>query len=264
MKLLTKASYSPEVTQREKENLLVAYQAACEGMVLLKNDGALPFKTKKVALYGPGASMTIKGGTGSGEVNERHSVTILEGLEDRGFEIATGDWIKDFEETYAKAQAAYQEEKKKRVNILKVGSLMNMLMDDFRAPIGRVITDEEVAASGTDSCIYVVSRQAGEGGDRKAEKGDMFLTDEELAAIRFCAEKYANFLLVINYGSSIDMAFADEIPGINAIVYLCQLGTECGHAFADVVSGAVSPATWMRNITKRASMWVTAILILSM
>ena len=252
MKLLTKASYSPEVTQREKENLLVAYQAACEGMVLLKNDGALPFKTKKVALYGPGASMTIKGGTGSGEVNERHSVTILEGLEDRGFEIATGDWIKDFEETYAKAQAAYQEEKKKRVNILKVGSLMNMLMDDFRAPIGRVITDEEVAASGTDSCIYVVSRQAGEGGDRKAEKGDMFLTDEELAAIRFSAEKYANFLLVINCGSSIDMAFADEIPGINAIVYLCQLGTECGHAFADVVSGAVSPSgklsdTWARQ-----------------
>ena len=84
MKLLTKASWSNEVTQREKENLLVAYQAACEGMVLLKNDGALPFLTKKVALYGPGASMTIKGGTGSGEVNERHSVTILEGMEDRG------------------------------------------------------------------------------------------------------------------------------------------------------------------------------------
>ena len=89
MKLLTKASYSADVTQREKENLAVAYKAACEGMVLLKNDGALPFKTKKVALYGPGASMTIKGGTGSGEVNERHSVTILEGLQDRGFEITT-------------------------------------------------------------------------------------------------------------------------------------------------------------------------------
>ena len=69
MKLLTKASFSPDVTQRERENLQIAYQAACEGMVLLKNDGALPFQTQKVALYGPGASMTIKGGTGSGEVN---------------------------------------------------------------------------------------------------------------------------------------------------------------------------------------------------
>lgn len=252
MKLLTKASYSPDVTQREKDNLAVAYQAACEGMVLLKNDGALPFAAKKVALYGPGASRTIKGGTGSGEVNERHSVTILEGLEDRGFEITTKDWIADFEAQYTAAELAYKEEKKKRVNLLKPNSIMQMLFDNFRAPIGRAVTDADVEASGTDTCIYVLSRQAGEGGDRKAEKGDMFLTDEEEAAIRFCAEQYAHFLLVINCGSAIDMAFAQEIPGINAILYLCQLGTEGGHAFADVVSGKVAPSgklsdTWAKQ-----------------
>ena len=252
MKVLTKASYSPEISSRERENLQVAYQAACEGMVLLKNDGALPFKTKKVALYGPGASMTIKGGTGSGEVNERHSVSILEGMEDRGFEIATKDWIRDCETKYEIARAAYQEEKKKRVNLLKMDTIMSMLLDDFRSPLGRMITEEDVVSTGTDSCIYVVSRQAGEGGDRKAEKGDMFLTDEEIAMIRFCAEKYDKFVLVINCGSSIDMSFADEIPGINAIIYLCQLGTECGHAFADVISGVVSPSgklsdTWARQ-----------------
>lgn len=252
MKLLTKACYSGEVTQREKDNLAVAYQAACEAMVLLKNDGALPFKTKKVALFGPGASMTIKGGTGSGEVNERHSVTILEGLEDRGFEITTRGWIADFEKTYAEAERTYQEEKKKRINLLKPNSIMDMLFDNFRAPEGRPMTREEIAASDTDSCIYVLSRQAGEGGDRKAEKGDMFLTDQEAESIRLCAEHYARFLLVINCGSAIDMSFAQEIPGINAILYLCQLGTEGGHAFADVVSGAVSPSgklsdTWAKS-----------------
>ncbi len=252
MKLLTKASYSPEVTQREKDNLQVAYRAACEAMVLLKNDGALPLQTKKVALYGPGASMTIKGGTGSGEVNERHSVTILEGLKDRGFQITTESWIRDFEAGYAQAEAAYKEEKKKRVNFLKFGSIMNMLFDNFRAPVGRPITQEDVAASDTDTCIYVLSRQAGEGGDRKAEPGDLFLTQEEKDAIAFCAEHYANFLLVINSGSSMDMAFTQEIPGINAIVYLCQLGTEGGHAFADLISGVFSPSgklsdTWAKE-----------------
>ena len=108
MELLTKASYSGEVSQREKENLQVAYEAACEGMVLLKNDGILPLQTKKVALYGPGASMTIKGGTGSGEVNERHSVTILEGLENRGFTITTKVWISRFEAVYREAEAEYK------------------------------------------------------------------------------------------------------------------------------------------------------------
>ena len=252
MELLTKASYSGEPNARELENLHVAYEAACEGVVLLKNDGTLPLKTKKVALYGPGASMTIKGGTGSGEVNERHSVTILEGMENRGFTVTTKAWITEFERQYALAQAKYREEKKKRVNIFKMETIMQMLFDNFRAPVGLPITDGDVASSDTDACVYVVSRQAGEGGDRKTEKGDYYLTDEEIQAIRTCAEKYVHFVLVINCGSAIDMAFADEIPGINAILYICQLGTEGGHAVADILSGAVTPSgkltdTWAKQ-----------------
>ncbi|MBD5161452.1 MAG: hypothetical protein HDT14_05445 [Oscillibacter sp.] len=252
MDLLTKAGHSDEMTQREKDNLQIAYQAACEGMVLLKNDGALPFRTQKVALYGPGASMTIKGGTGSGEVNERHSVTILEGLEERGFTVSSQQWLEDFRLEYEAARLRYLEEKKKKLNPLKLKSFIGLLLDSFQAPAGRAITRRDVVDSDTGSCIYVLSRQAGEGGDRRAEKGDLFLTDEEEAAIRFCAEQYEHFLLVINSGSAIDMSAIERIPGINAVIYLCQLGQEGGRAFADVVSGAVSPSgkltdTWARQ-----------------
>ena len=248
MKPLTKASVCPDVTQREKDNRAVAYSAACEGMVLLKNDGTLPLKTKTVALYGYGASMTIKGGTGSGEVNERHSVSILEGMRDRGFEILTMDWIKDFEEQYAAGKAAHEAEKKKKVFRTKPSKIMDLLFDNFRPPFGAPITQ----TADTDTCIFVLSRQAGEGGDRRAEKGDFFLTDEEEAAIRFCGSHYEHFVLVINAGSAMDMAFAEAIPGINAIVYLCQLGTEGGSAFADLLTGAVTPSgkltdTWAKT-----------------
>jgi len=249
MRLLTKASCSDEVTQREKDNRKVAYEAACEAMVLLKNDGTLPLKTNKVALFGAGASMTIKGGTGSGEVNERHSVTILEGMTDRGFEITSLDWIRSFEEQYAAEYAAYKAAKRK-INIFKLHDIMSMMKDDFRAPAGPAITDAD--AEVTDTCIYVVSRQAGEGADRKAEKGDLFLTDAEREAIVACAEKFAHFVLVINSGSALDMGFVQEIPGINAIVYICQLGTEGGHAFADLIRGVVTPSgkladTWAKT-----------------
>ena len=252
MELLTKASYTGEPNQRELENLEVAYRAACEAVVLLKNDGALPLKSKKVAVYGAGAIKTIKGGTGSGEVNERHSVTVLEGLKNRNFEIASEKWISDYETGYDAAVAAYKEERMKRINIFKLNSIMQMMFENFRLPCGRAITAEDVASSDTDNCIYVLSRQAGEGGDRKTEKGDMFLTDEEEAAIRFCAENYQNFVLVINCGSAMDMAFAERIPGINAILYICQLGTEGGNALADILSGTVSPSgklsdTWAKQ-----------------
>ena len=252
MDLLTKASWSNEVTQRENDNLQVAYRAACESIVMLKNDGTLPFTSKKVALYGPGVSMTIKGGTGSGEVNERHSVTILEGMENRGFEVTTKNWIHRFESHYQEKLAEHEIQRRKQINLLKLDDLMSMLRDDFRFPDGPAITEEEIAASGTDSCIYVLARQAGEGGDRKVEAGDFLLTEGEKQTIQFLAEKYEKFVLAINCGAAVDIGDVSEIPGVNAILYICQLGTEGGHAFADVISGAVTPSgklssTWAKK-----------------
>ena len=251
MELRTKASRSDAVTDRERENLNVAYRAACEGIVLLKNDGALPFDRRHIALYGSGASMTIKGGTGSGEVNERHSVTVLEGLKNKGFTIATEKWLADFEAFYKEAEAAYKIEKRMRLNLFKLHDIMQMLFDNFRTPAGPAITGEYLSGD-TDSCVYVLSRQAGEGGDRKLEKGDYLLTDEEVEAIRVCAAHYDRFALLINCGSSIDLSPLDAIEGINAIVHISQLGTEGGNAVADILSGTVSPSgkladTWARQ-----------------
>lgn len=252
MELLTKASNTGEVSEREKRNLEVAYRAACESMVLLKNEGVLPLKTKKVAMYGAGVTRTIKGGTGSGEVNERHSVSILEGMENRGFEIATKQWMKDYEDAYAEGELAHKKAQRDIIKLIKSKSFMEMMLKGYTPPAGRAITEQDIADSDTDTAIYVLSRQAGEGGDRKAEKGDLFITDEERAAIETCVKTYKNFVLVINSGCSIDMSFVDEIPGIGAILFICQLGTEGGNAFADVVSGKVTPSgkltdTWAKQ-----------------
>ena len=72
-----------ELTARMQANAAVARKTASEGMVLLKNDDhLLPLKDgTKLAVFGIGQVYTIKGGTGSGEVNNLKSVNILEGLE---------------------------------------------------------------------------------------------------------------------------------------------------------------------------------------
>jgi beta-glucosidase len=247
--------------------------------VLLKNDGALPFPDKRVAAYGAGIAHTIKGGTGSGEVNERRSVSILEGLRARDFEITSEGWLTDYETEYEKAYADFQEGRKFKLRLGDISGSVNKLFANFRMPAGRPVSDAdltdgaagtETAADGqrvpstnntvpdgqrvpsTENCIYVISRQAGEGGDRKPEKGDYYLTDEEISDIRFCAEHYKRFVLVINCGSSVDMSFAEDIKGIGAILYIGQLGTQGGNAVADVLSGAVSPSgkladTWAKS-----------------
>lgn len=239
MRINTKATISSEITQRERDNRQVAYRAALEGIVLLENNGALPIEPGKLALYGAGASYTIKGGTGSGEVNERRSISIMEGLQNAGFEITTQQWLYDYEVAYREAEKQHAAEMAKRLRRLDWISLINPL--PFRYPHGRPITQKDIAGNADNTCIYVVARQSGECYDRDLEK-DYMLSETEKDNIRTIAAAYAKTIVVINAGGSMDMGFLDEVDGIDAVLFFCQQGCEGGTAFADIVLGKVSPS----------------------
>lgn len=251
-KVIHKASFSDEITTLELENQKVAYQAAAEGIVLLENDGVLPIQKGKIALFGAGSDMTIKGGTGSGEVNERHAISIMEGLEHNGFTVTTKGWIQDYARLYKEGEELYAKEFRKKVRPSNLSNIMNLMSDPYRYPFGQEVTIEDVEASDTDTCIYVVSRQAGEGSDRKLDNGDNGLSAVEKQNLAFCAYHYEKMIVVINVGSSFDMSFLDEIEGINAVVFFCQQGTMGGSAFADLIEGKVTPSgkltdTWAQR-----------------
>ena len=119
------------------------YKRQVEGIVLLENDGCLPVNPKinhgKLALYGAGAKMTIKGGTGSGEVNERHVVSILEGMEHAGFKITTMDWIDDYDQSFQEGERAYAEEFRKKLSPKNLSDFMNLMSSPYRYPYGRAV-----------------------------------------------------------------------------------------------------------------------------
>ena len=88
------ASKSKEVEQREIDHMNISRELAGECMVLLENDGALPLKeTGKIALFGNGVRRTVKGGTGSGDVNSRSIVNVEEGFKNAGFTVTSGSWL---------------------------------------------------------------------------------------------------------------------------------------------------------------------------
>ena len=248
----TRAVYDKSETKRELEHRQIAYRAATEGIVLLENDGALPVKPGKIALYGAGAKMTIKGGSGSGEVNVRHTVSIFEGLENAGYTVTTKKWINDYDHLFQDGQKAYVDHISKKIRSLDLGALLNIMSNTYQYPYGREISDTDVKESDTDTCIYVVSRQAGEGAERKLDNGDYNLTEVELKNIRKCAESYQKTIVVINVGSTFDLSFMYEVPGINGLIYFCQQGIQGGTAFGDIFSGKVTPSgklvdTWAKN-----------------
>lgn len=235
-------STNPAPTELELQNRALARAAAAEGFVLLKNDGALPLKRKKIALYGMGARKTVKGGLGSGSVEERYSVNIEDGLKNAGFLITTRKWLDDYDTEYETTYQTYHDMVEEKIagltDPMKIIPLAHSFV--YRYPSGRLITQADVAESDTDTAIFVLMRQAGEGNDRKLEKGDYYITGRERENLTLLAKSYAHVILIVNVGGLIDFGFLDEIPGIGAVVQFVQGGEEGGNALADVLSGKVN------------------------
>lgn len=241
MKQIVLAGTKKEPDRVEEDNRVLARKAAAEGFVLLENDGTLPLKTSRVALYGSGARMTVKGGTGSGAVRERYSVSIEEGLKNAGVEISTENWLDRYDHFYQDSYDRYRGEVEDAVKGMTqfYQILGTALGHTFLYPTGIPITQEDAEAdrtSGVDTAIYVLARQAGEGADRKNVKGDYQLDDVERENLEFVSQHYEHFIVVVNAGGLLDLSFLDHIH-VSALVYFVQGGEEGGNALADVLTG---------------------------
>jgi beta-glucosidase len=211
-------------------------KAAAEGLVLLENNGVLPLKgVKKVALYGVGSYNFIAGGTGSGNVNKAYIRNVADGLRENGFEVDPGT------ETWYKQHIAL---KKTEMANNSAGGFMSMLGD-------AVIPEMEVSRSyiekvekATDIAILTISRNAGEGGDRRAVDGDWTLTGAEREMLQNLADVYhvagKQLVVVLNIGGVIETASWKQIP--DAILLAWTPGQEGGYTVADVLSGASYPS----------------------
>ena len=233
------ASKTGEVSAREKEHSALVRELAGECMTLLENDGTLPLAgAGKVAVYGNGVRHTVKGGTGSGDVNTRTVVTIEQGLKEAGFEILTGKWLDEYDKVLADAQAAYQAELAKKAEELHVPIFAVMFSEAFAQPDVPAITEKE----DTDTAIYVLSRNSGEGADRYNRACDYLLGENELADIAYLAEHYEKTVLILNIANLVDTTELKKIKGLNAILLAGQAGNATGNIVADVVLGKSIPS----------------------
>ena len=237
---------TPEVSPRETEHRKVARAAAGEGIVLLKNEGGvLPLKKgSRIALYGAGAVYTVKGGTGSGDVNARDSVSIRQGLENAGYRITSGAWLDSYEEIYRQAREDWKNIIFRAMTQPKYENNFFYAYSDhpFRVPCGKALDEEAARNDGADVAVFVLSRNAGEHADRRDSAGDYYLTNEEKALLDQITRVYHQTVVVINAGGLVDLSFTDGNPGITAIVQMVQGGQEGGSALADILSGDVTPS----------------------
>ena len=236
---------STVMSQREKDNAILAREAAAEGFVLLKNEAqTLPLKPgTKIGLYGAGAVRTIKGGTGSGDVNNRYNVNIYDGLKNAGYEITSVEWLDGYDSCYIQARESWKSEIFRKLTEECNGNFFEAYSTtSFSMPAGAAIDEAAAKEDGAEIAMYVLARIAGENADRRDEAGDYYITEEERAQIAVLCEAYEKVILVVNTGGLIDLAFTDEFPNITAVLQFVQAGQEGGNALADVISGKVTPS----------------------
>ena len=236
---------SPEVQEFEKVHLATLRALAPECMVLLKKNGDFPLSAPcEIALYGAGARETIKGGTGSGDVNVRHYVTVEEGLEHAGFTVTTKAWMEGYQAAReAVIQGFYEgiarEAKELGKSVFLVGMGRTPAEPQYTLPLD----------GKGEVCVYVLARNSGEGADRPGGEGDYLLTEDEIRDILACAEKYKKFMLVLNVGGPVDLS--PVLDRVENVLLLSQLGSVTGDAFVDVLLGKANPSgklttTWAR------------------
>ena len=232
----------------------VTRQSAAEGMVLMKNEKALPFAAsiKNVALYGITSYDFIAGGTGSGNVNHAYVVSLLDGMKNGGYTVSED--LKTTYEAYIadakkKAEAEQEEQAKKDP---KNAMLVKFLPQPL--PAEKLFSTDELTAQAANADVAVITlgRISGEFLDRKA--ADFNLSSSERLLLQQVCDVYhkagKQVVVLLNIGGVIETASWKDLP--DAILCAWQAGQEGGNSVVDVLSGKQSPSgkftmTWPVN-----------------
>ncbi len=226
-----KYSNQPDLEAHAK----IAYEAAAEGVILLKNDGALPLSgDHKVAVFGTGQIETVRGGTGSGWTYPRYVISILDGMRERKIKV---------DEKLAELHRRYIEEMRQKEEY-KIRTFFGQpiaprLPQDFLS-----VEDAEEIAERNNVAVIVISRISGEGADRKAEEGDFYLAKDERSLIEKVSRAFRTrgkkVVAVLNIGAPIEVASWRDL--VDAILLVWQAGQETGRVVADTLIGLINPS----------------------
>ncbi|MEM4805619.1 MAG: beta-glucosidase [Thermofilaceae archaeon] len=214
----------------------LAYEAAAEGVVLLKNDGgALPLKEgARLAVFGTGQIETIKGGFGSAWTNPRYVVTILQGLRESPLKVD-----EELASTYESYVKRMREKEEYKVRMVFFKPVIPKLPEDF-------LREDEIErfAERNDAAVIVLTRLSGEGEDRKAVEGDFYLTRDELSLIAKVSRAFRGrgkkVIVILNICGPIEVVSWRDL--VDAILLVWLPGQEAGRVVADTLLGRINPS----------------------
>lgn len=203
-------------------------KAAAEGVVLLKNDNALPISEgTTVSVFGRNQLEWFNTGYGSGgDVNYPYTVSLVDGLKGcKGITLNT-ELLEIYKEWHEKHPIDH-------------GFWAHWPLCFPEMPVDDMLVKR--ASEVSDYAIYTIGRSSGEDRENALVKGSFYLTDDEKNILSLLTKHFKKTVVLLNIGSVIDLSFIDEYK-ISAALVVWQGGMESGNAAADILSGAVTPS----------------------
>ncbi len=204
-------------------------KSASEGIVLLKNNNALPYSLDtKISVFGRCQLDYFYVGYGSGgDVNAPYFVNIVDGIKNAGGKL--NEWLLEYYKNFCNENPAPH------------GFWGHWPMNFEEAELDDEMVEK--ASEESDAALIVIGRAAGEDRENTLTKGSYYLTDEERHLIDQVCNNFSNVTVLLDCGNVMDMSWIlDYSERLRGIVYAWQGGMESGNAVADVLYGKVNPS----------------------
>ncbi len=211
----------------------LAREVASEGIILLENDGVLPFRhNQRLAVFGIAQQDYLHVGTGSGYVNAPYTVNLIDGLENQPgitlYQRLTDRYKNYYEKTRAELRKKIKPGGPPGSDAVRVPEM----------PLSESLLTQAVKAN--DAAVIVLNRPSGEGKDRTMD-GDYLLNPQEETLFSQVLAHFDKVVVVLNIAGIIDMSWVDRFKP-SAVLIAWLPGMEGGNALADILTGNVNPS----------------------
>ncbi|MGN1370473.1 MAG: glycoside hydrolase family 3 C-terminal domain-containing protein [Aristaeellaceae bacterium] len=229
----------------------LAIEIASEGMVLLKNDGALPLtaKEKKVSLFGTASYNLVHSGSGSGAGTVGNNGVAFKTLEDSL--LSSGLRLNQTLVNLYKSYAGSAPE-------MPVEELTNTIASTYKSYQDvAIITFSRVGGEDEDLSAHDVE------GHADPNDHELMLMDNEKALIRHVKQHFSKVIVLLNTSNVMQIGELNEPKtadnlGVDAILWIGGVGNSGAMAVGKLLTGEVNPSgrtvdTWLVDLTQGPS-----------
>lgn len=266
-----------ELTEESIENSRDTIETiAEEGIVLAKNeDSLLPLQERKLNVFGWSSTNPIYGGTGSGTVDTSTAVSLLDGLENAGFEL---------NDSLSQMYTEYRADRP----VVSINDGQEWTLPEVpAAQYSEEMLDE--AKEFSDVALIVLARTGGEGADLPHDMGAVLdgswsepgtkylrgsytnnsteyadyadgqtyleLSRTEQDLVEMVCENFEKVVVVYNGSNPLELGWTDEYDEIKGVLLCPAAGSTGFNALGSILTGEVNPSgkttdTWVKDLTR--------------